>query len=248
MKPHLRTLAITFSLLLFQRAPALATTPGLAGTLSLVPGLGQVTNGDGWEGLGWFGSVVGLYASGNSTLSQLGFDLWMYNMYDAYRDARPPEAADHNWFQNYSAFVNPANLIDPVGAPIVGFGAYAGSPGGYPALRSPTALMTYGFVGLGEEGLYRGFLFPSFSQVLSSKWAGAILSSAVFSVSHATGGSSNLQASPLLQRFIGGMFFCWQADRNRYDLRKNIFAHAWYDILVDDAGMIRGLKFQLPLP
>lgn len=102
--------------------------------------------------------------------------------------------------------------------------------------------------GLARRGLFRGFLFPSFSQTLGSKWAGAITSSAVFSVAHVSGGSSNLQASPLLQRFIGGMFFCLQADRNHYDLRNNIFAHAWYDILVSKDGQIRGIKMELPLP
>ncbi len=227
---------------------ARAVTPGLSGTLSVVPGLGQVVNGKPLEGLGWLLTVGGLYGSGNSRLAQIGFDLWMYNMYDAYRDARPPAAANHNVFQNYFAFLNPLNLVDPIGAPIVAFGAASNGASGYPALRDPGAIAMYGFVGLGEEGLYRGFLFPSLSQMTSSKWAGAILSSAIFSVAHATGGSSNLQASPLAQRFIGGLFFCWQVDRNRYDLRKSIFAHAWYDILVDDGGMIRGLKLEIPLP
>jgi hypothetical protein len=227
---------------------ARAVTPGFSGTLSIVPGLGQAVNGNLFEGLGWLVTVGGLYGSRNSRLAQIGFDLWMYNMYDAYRDARPPAAANHNVFQNYFAFANPLNLIDPIGAPIVAFGAASSSASGYPALRDPGAIAMYGFVGLGEEGLYRGFFFPSLSQMTSSKWAGAILSSAIFSVAHATGGSSNLQASLLAQRFIGGLFFCWQADRNRYDLRKNIFAHAWYDILVDKGGMIRGLKLEIPLP
>jgi len=229
-----------------QRAEAL--WPGAAGALSVVPGLGQASQGNVLEGLGWLGTVVGLYGSGNSAMAQIGFDLWMYNMYDAYRDARPPSAADHNVFQNYFAAFNPLNLADSVGAPLVAYGAVAGSAGGYPALRRPASIVTYGFVGMGEEGLYRGFLFPSLSQLTSSRIAGALLSSAVFSVSHATGGSSNLQSSPLIQRFLGGLLFCWQADRNRYDLRKNIFAHAWYDILVDTGGQIRGVKIQIPIP
>ncbi len=244
----MKKLLATSLLCLALATPASAARPGLTGTLSVVPGLGQMTNGDGWEGLGWLGSVALLYGSGNSLLRQIGYDLWMYNMYDAYRDARPPAAAGHNLFQNYTAFLNPLNLIDPVGAPIVAFGALSGSRTGYPSLRRPSDIAMYGFVGLGEEGLFRGFLFPSFSQTLGSKWLGAITSSAVFSVSHATGGTSNLQASPLIQRFVGGMFFCLQADRNRYDLRKNIFAHAWYDILVTNDGQIRGIKMELPLP
>jgi len=251
LKVRLRLLSgsvlILHSLLTFSPA-ARAASPGLTGTLSLVPGLGQLTNGNGWEGLGWLSSVVLLYGSGNSTLSQVGYDLWMYNMYDAYRDARAPLAAPHNLFQNYTAFLNPLNLLDPIGAPIVAFGARAGAGTGYPSLRRPQEVAMYGFVGLGEEALFRGFLFPSFSQTLSSKWLGAITSSAVFALSHATNGRQDLAASPMLQRFIGGMLFCWQLDRNRYDLRKNIFAHAWYDILVTGDGQIRGLKMELPLP
>lgn len=243
--PRLFSLALCLGL---ASPNALAASPGLKGTLSLVPGLGQMANGNGWEGLGWLGSVALLYGSKNAHLQAIGWDLWMYNMYDAYRDARPPAAAGHSLFENYTASLNPLNLLDPVGAPVVAYGALAGSSTGYPALRRPADIIKYGFVGLGEEGLFRGFLFPSFSQTLGSKWAGAITSSAVFAVAHVTGGSANLQTSALTQRFIGGMVFCLQADRNRYDLRKNIFAHAWYDILVSSDGQIRGLKMELPIP
>lgn len=243
-----RVTALLLLVLLNTPANTRAASPGLTGTLSLVPGLGQLTNGNGWEGLGWLSSIVLLYGSGNSTLSQVGYDLWMYNMYDAYRDARPPLAAPHHLLQNYTAFLNPLNLLDPIGAPIVAFGARSGAGSGYPSLRKPSEVAMYGFVGLGEEALFRGFLFPSFSQTLSSKWLGAVTSSAVFALSHATNGRQDLAASPMIQRFIGGMLFCWQVDRNRYDLRKNIFAHAWYDILVTGDGQIRGLKMDLPLP
>jgi membrane protease YdiL (CAAX protease family) len=70
--------------------------------------------------------------------------------------------------------------------------------------------------------------------VLASRFFGAVLSSGVFAYAHVTGGRANLRPTIFLGRFLAGMIFCWQADRNHYDLRKNIFAHAWYDILVSD--------------
>ena len=213
-----------------------AVAAGVSGTLSIIPGLGQVVNGDGVEGLGWFSTSVGLLLTGNSFLSQIGFDLWMYNMYDAYRDAKPSGGKTKNYtvVQNYVAAFNPANIIDPIGGPIVLVGAAAGAKGGYPAFKNLALPITYGFVGMGEEGLFRGFLFPGFSDLLSSAWAGAITSSALFAVVHATGGRSNLSGTALTSRFLMGMLFCWQADRNKYDLRNNIFAHTWWDIFVDD--------------
>jgi hypothetical protein len=100
-----------------------------------------MVNGNFFEGLGWLGAVAALYGSGNSQLSQAGWDLWMYQMYDAYRDAGASGAAKHSVYENYAAFLNPLNLIDPIGAPIVAFGAAAGSSGGYPVLRSPSTVL-----------------------------------------------------------------------------------------------------------
>ncbi|MBI2607040.1 MAG: CPBP family intramembrane metalloprotease [Deltaproteobacteria bacterium] len=226
-----------------------AAAAGVSGTASIIPGLGQVINGNALEGLGWFSSVAALSFSGNGYFAQIGFDLWMYNMYDAYRDARPQNGRFTNYgvVENYVAAFNPLNIVDPIGAPIVAYGAYAGSSRGYPGLRNVSKPLLYGFVGEGEEGLFRGFLFPGLSDVFSSKLVGALTSSAIFAVSHATGGSSNLAGGALAQRFAGGMLFCWQANLNRYDLRHGIFAHAWYDILVD-RGRIAGLSVKFPLP
>lgn len=223
-----------------------AAAPGVSGTLSIVPGLGQVANGNPLEGLTWFLTSMGLFLSGNSDLSQVGFDLWQYNMYDAYRDAGARSTTKYNIAENYIGAFNPINLVDPIGAPIVGYGAALSARGGYPALRSPKKVAIYGFVGLGEEGLFRGFLFPGFSDLTGSKWVGAILSSAVFSAAHVTGGASHLSASPLLQRFVLGMLFSWQTNRNNFDLRNSIFAHAWYDIFVDNGAEVHLLKLKIP--
>ncbi len=223
----------------------------MSGTLSLVPGLGQAVNGNPFEGLAWFGSVAGLYLSGNSNLAQVGWDLWMYNMYDAYRDGGASgsgKTTSHSLASNYVANYNPANALDPIGAPVVGFGAWSGSSRGYTGLRSPTKIVTYSFVGLGEEALFRGFLFPAFSNLLfDSAIAGAVTSSAVFAYVHATGGSANLAPGVLAQRFVFGMLFSWQMHRNRYDMRRGVFAHTWYDILVDqEAGEIQGMSIKIP--
>jgi len=225
-----------------------APPAGLAGTLSIIPGLGQAVSGEPLEGLGWFSSVVGLSVMGGD-FAQIGFNIWMYNMYDAYRDAKPQigRYKDHSVYINYLGAWNPLNIIDPIGAPIVAYGAYAGSRRGFPGLRSVRKPIIYSFVGLGEEAIFRGFLFPAFSDLFSSTLAGALTSSAVFSVAHVTGGRENLSSVMLAQRFVFGLLFCWQASRNQYDLRKSIFAHAWYDVFVDPGNKV-GLEIKFVIP
>ncbi len=213
--------------------PANAARAGLAGLASVVPGLGQAFNGNPWEGLTWFGTTVGLFFSGNGYAQQVGYDLWQYNMYDAYRDAQPANDRykDHNVLQNYIATFNPYHLIDPIGAPIVAYGAIAGYRNQFEGVRRPLWIPYYAFVGLGEEALFRGFLFPALSHGLGTVF-GAVTSSAAFSLFHFTNGAGALQPFPLLVRFVAGLLFCWQVHRNEYDLRNNIFAHSWYDIFV----------------
>lgn len=210
-----------------------AVDAGVAGLLSIVPGLGQVANGDTLEGGAWFVTTVGLFVAGGPVMRQIGYDIWQYNMYDAYRDAGPSikRYAKHNVFENYIATFNPLNVIDPIGAPIFAVGAIAGSRNNYAGIRNPTYIPYYAFVGMGEEGLFRGFLFPAFSDVIGTV-PGAIVSSALFSLFHITNGPGALGAGPLTSRFIMGLLFSWQTHRNKYDLRKSIFAHAWWDVFV----------------
>lgn len=222
---------------------------GVSGALSIVPGLGQAANGDLLEGFGWLATSVVPFLSGEPIARQIGFDIWQYNMYDAYRDAKPGNKrfAENNVFENYIAFANPLNIVDPIGGPMVGYAAIAGRKGGYPSFRNPALPFMYGFVALGEEGLFRGFLFPAFTDVTGGRWGGAIISSTLFSYAHAIGGADNLKPLVLLERFGAGMIFCWQADRNKYDLRNNIFAHAWYDIFISDSGRINGGSVKFPI-
>lgn len=241
---------VQFSLSTYSARNAYAVAAGVSGTLSIIPGLGQAINGEPLEGLVWLTTIVGLYFSKNYYLSQAGWDLWFYNMYDAYRDAKPNNHnfTNYNVFQNYIAAYNPLNLIDPIGAPVVAFGGLVGAKRGYPALGNPAKILMYGFVGLGEEGLFRGFLFPAMTDVFfDSKLMGAITSSILFALIHVTGGKSNLAPVVMAQRFTFGMLFSWQAHRNKYDLREGIFAHAWYDILVDpSAGTY--VRMNIPIP
>ena len=248
MKLRLRLIAISFLFLISLNANA-TPAAGVSGTLSIIPGLGQVANGNPLEGLGWFTSSVGLFFSGDAIAQQIGFDLWMYNMYDAYRDAKPAggKTTNFNVFQNYIAAFNPLNVVDPIGGPIVGIGAMAGARSKYPCLHYGICPPVYGFVGMAEEGFFRGFLFPGFSDLFNSTIAGAIISSSIFAVAHVSGGRSNLAIGPMTSRFVGGMLFSWQAHRNKYDLRKNIFAHAWFDIFVTDGGKIEGGQLKVPI-
>ncbi len=246
-----RSVIFALSVALLPSLPARASAPaGLVGTASVIPGLGQTLNGNIVEGVGWFGSIFSLYfLNSNSGLRQVGWDLWMYNMYDAYRDAKPKikRYANHNVAQNYLAAFNPLNVLDPVGASVVGVAAFSGYSVGYPALRLTSVPLVYGVVGMGEEGLFRGFLFPAFSDLFHSAILGSVVSSVAFGLIHATGGVENLQPLVLGQRIVFGLIFCYQAHRNRYDLRKSIFAHTWYDILVDRGGKIDGLKVMIPI-
>ena len=210
-----------------------AAPAGLYGTASIIPGLGQALNGNVFEGLAWFIATAGLITHKGTTATSMGFDLWQYNMYDAYRDAGGKPSANKNVFQNWASNINPANMLDPIGAPIVGAAAISGAPGGYPALRSPEKILMYSFVGLGEEGLFRGFLYPALSNSMNSRFLGAVTSSALFSAAHVTGGAAALQPLVFGIRFTLGMLLCWELTRNNYDLSRNIFAHSWYDVLVD---------------
>ncbi|MEW6056324.1 MAG: CPBP family intramembrane glutamic endopeptidase [Bdellovibrionota bacterium] len=222
----MRTCIILCVILLFcvPQKPALAAKKDHAwafGVASIIPGLGQALQGNVLEGLGWLSST--LVAWRFRIMPQKIIE---YNMYDSYRDAGADDTSKENWFQNYTATFNPLNIIDPIGGPIaVGYG-FIVSPmpgvGGPIYLRIPM----YAMVGWGEEGLFRGFLYPAFSHLFDSRFLGAVASSALFGVAHYQYTWSN--------RFFlmgVGMLWSWQLTRNRYDLRKNIFSHSWVDIV-----------------
>lgn len=223
-----------------QAEPKKNKSAALAATLSIVPGLGQLYNGDYLEAPFWALSAVGLYLSRNPFLNIIGFDLWMYNVYDAYRDAGPSNKkfADRTVFGNYFATFNPLCLWDPIGTPTLVI--YGGAGGIYRNFRGLTdwrAPFIYGFVGLGEEGLFRGFIFPGLQHLFPDSvapWFAAGISSALFALAHVTGGIQELEPGRLLVRTLMGLIFSWQTHRNKYDLRNSIFTHAWIDVLVSE--------------
>lgn len=228
-------------------------SPGVAGTLSVVPGLGQISNGDSLEGLSWFAGVLGgfMLTSGNSYNQTVFLDLWMYNMYDAYRDAGAQRSAKYNLLQNYIAAFNPLNIWGPYSSvPLIYQAAVVSGPGhGDVAIGPNNKALTpiyMGFIALGEEALFRGFVFPGFTNVLGgSVFAGAVTSSLAFAAAHTfySGQSSYaLQPQVMLLRSALGLFYCWQTHTDHYDLRKSIFSHTWFDVLYewDRQGMPGG--------
>lgn len=224
--------------------------PALHAAASLVPGAGQAWRGEPVQGLAWFASVTTLFFQRQSVLlQQLGFNLWQYNIYDAWRDARGAPARGLTVFENYIGFIDPRNAWDPIGASMVTSAAVsrASDGGGYPGLRKPGLMATYGGVGLGEEALFRGFLFPQLSDWLGSPWAGAPASSLLFAAFHGINGKEDLRLNPMAQRFGFGMLLSWMMVRNDYDLRKGIFAHAWYDVLLEEDGVL-SVRWGIPLP
>jgi hypothetical protein len=91
-------MAVVFFMGIFTCESGIAASAGLNGTLGIVPGLGHVKNGQVFEGLGWFGSIVGLmlFTNGNRYASQVGFNIWQYSMYDAYRDSGGKDTTNHH--------------------------------------------------------------------------------------------------------------------------------------------------------
>lgn len=211
-----------------------------------VPGLGQVLNGNVFEGITYAG-VSALYFHPNGYLSNVGFNIWLYNQYDAYRDAGAPGAAKHSIYENWLANINPLNLVDLISAPTVGFAAgYGYYNGGYPAFQRWEIPVSYSLVGLGEEALFRGFWFHGLSRLFGSEWVAAPIASLGFAAAHVIGGVENLQLEPMAQRFLFGMIMSWQVSRNKYDLRKSIFTHSWYNIFIDRGNTI-GFRWVIPL-
>ena len=219
--------------------------PGVSGALSIIPGLGQVANGDALEGVAWFVSSIGLwFLYPNSYVNTVGFKIWEYNTYDAYRDAGAKETSKQTALQNYVAFMNPMNLVDPFSIGIVGYGIYSGAsspPYDKNRLGPPPPLagaFFYGFVGWGEEAQFRGFLYPGLSYLLGgSHFWGAVASSAVFAAAHITNSQQTYHTAGTLGfLFAFGMLECWQVTTNHFDLRDNIFSHAWFDFSLDYVG------------
>ncbi len=243
---HLLTLSLGLFLIFTPKVKADYSYPGFFGVLGVVPGVGHFAQGEFLEGLGWAAVSVGptLY-SRNVFIQIAAQNLWFYSIFDAYKDAGAKNTSKNNVYSHYVAAFNPVNLFDYYSPVIVGVGAssmFAVPPdqrspedaiGPRPFYLSP---LFFAFVGLGEEALFRGFLFPTLSSVFfGSKHLGAISSSALFSAAHIMNGPGNDKLVPLLSRFLLGMAFAYQTASHKMDIRHSIFAHAWYDVSIDYA-------------
>jgi hypothetical protein len=214
-------------ILIFNVELSIAATSAWYGTASIVPGLGQAFNGNIFEGVAWFGTTLSLVGNRHSLNRNIGYDIWFYNMYDAWKDAGGKPSKDHWVGYEYAQNFNPYHLIDPFSVGMIGIAGASRKSTGLNSsaknLNTTESILMFSFVGLGEEALFRGFLFPAISSWLSP-WGGAIVSSTLFSFAH-IGSSSGANAI----RFVFGMIFCWQYTYNNYELGGNVFAHSWYD-------------------
>jgi len=221
---------IFFSALIFSRITPKADAS--TGYLGIIPGLGHVTNGQTLEGIGWLSATIAgaVFGSIEKTAPNLGFNIWMYQMYDAYQDSGGTPVSKNNPFTNYIAVVNPLNLLAPVSTPFL-FAATASkwSKGNFSNVTAQR-IAAYGFVGWSEEALFRGFLYPSWSNFFGSRGVGAITSSIFFAAAH-----FEFAPAPMAFRTLAGLAYCWQVGIDKYDLRKSIFSHAWLDVFVADS-------------
>ncbi|EQC47509.1 CPBP family intramembrane glutamic endopeptidase [Bacteriovorax sp. Seq25_V] len=212
------------------------------GLSSIIPGLGQSMNGSHWEGASYFVSSVGLLSMKDPKLRTLGLNIAFYSMYDAWRDAGgTPSNRESFIFYDYAQMFNPLNASDSIAVGFLSLAAYNRSTARdhaiedaereddqeklYRLLRTDAwkSIFTFAAVGMGEEALFRGFLFPSMSSTVGI-WGGAIFSSALFAFAHV-----GATTEENIGRTIMGLAFCWQYHRNNYNLNSNIFTHAWYD-------------------
>ncbi|OIQ16058.1 MAG: hypothetical protein BM556_15470 [Bacteriovorax sp. MedPE-SWde] len=220
------------------------------GFAGFIPGLGQVTNGNYWEALGYLTSIVGFSSQKDPKLKTVGLNIWFYSMYDAWRDAGgSPAEKNTPMLLHYAQTFNPLNIWDPIGATLIGVAAESRTEARKEYYQEAKksgdteyihrwhntemwkSTLTFAAVGMGEEAFFRGFLFTGFSRFMGT-WSGAAVSSLMFGFAHVGNRQENFGRSLI------AMLFCWQYHRNNYELGKNIFAHAWFDQILVGPYMV----------
>ena len=91
--------------------------------------------------------------------------------------------------------------------------------------------------GVGEEAMFRGWMFPLFVEAFGSSFWGNMAQSTIFAAAHL----SEDNQFPLAQ-FMAGYYFAWLAKRNGWTLQESIFVHAWWDVIVFTAAFTQGDK------
>jgi hypothetical protein len=230
--------------------------PGVSAALSLIPGMGQLANGNYEETPFWLLSTVGLASAVRTPAgSYFAFQVWSYNIYDAYRDADPANrmTRQDSSLLDFVSMLNPSSALSPVGTPMVGIAAYQGYQTYRGSNLSGRQFLARMFVGYGEEVLFRGFLFPALSDVFGSRYLGAITSSFLFAVAHFQYGPAQKTGV-----FLLGNLLCWNYYLSDYRLSKNIFAHGYWDFFISPTtepfvaeplipGMNIGLRLNFPI-
>jgi membrane protease YdiL (CAAX protease family) len=100
--------------------------------------------------------------------------------------------------------------------------------------------------GVGEEALFRGWMFPLFVEAYGVEnifWAN-LTQAAIFGVAH----YSDQNRLPWFQ-FLAGYYFGWLAKKNGWSLREAIFVHKWWNVIVFSAAFTqRDRKASLYVP
>ena len=93
--------------------------------------------------------------------------------------------------------------------------------------------------GVGEEALFRGWMFPLFVHAYGEDnmfWANST-QAAIFGLAHL----SRDNPFPIFQT-SAGYYFGWLARKNGWSLREAIFVHTWWDVIVFTAAFTQGDK------
>jgi membrane protease YdiL (CAAX protease family) len=88
--------------------------------------------------------------------------------------------------------------------------------------------------GVGEEALFRGWLFPLLTQAYGeeqSAWAN-MTQAALFGAAHISGDNPY----PIIQT-MAGFYFAVLVQKNGWSLREAIFLHTWWDVIVFSASL-----------
>lgn len=93
--------------------------------------------------------------------------------------------------------------------------------------------------GVGEEALFRGWMFPLFVELYGVEnmfWAN-MTQAAIFGAAH----FSQENQFPIFQ-LAAGYYFGWLARKNGWSLREAIFVHTWWNVIVFTADFTQGDK------
>ncbi len=88
--------------------------------------------------------------------------------------------------------------------------------------------------GIGEEAMFRGWLYPVIYQALGQRfWLSNSIQAGIFGALHVP------RAGPYALLIAGDFLYeGWLTRRNGWSIRENIFHHFWYDAVIVTAGFL----------